>query len=215
MKKIIAFIALLIVLASCGTTKKLQTTHTSFADSTATSSSAAQKVEKIIDTTRTDNKKITITEIEFYPPSVDDEPKFGMDTTTKDNDTSTVKETHDKPKDEPKGKPARNADVAVLNFGNVKGTVKSIKQTVIESNVEERGESKESSESEEAENATSMTQAELKEEIDETPTADPKRWRYIFYIMMLLVAVAAFLYIKRAPIVEWLKKILSGIRKVF
>lgn len=214
MKKVITFIALLFIIVSCSTTKKVASSHTTFADSTVINTSTAQRVEKIIDTTRIDNKKVTITEIEFFPPTADDKPDIQADATDKGIDAPKAG-TPANPEPKPKSKPATNANVDVLNFGNIKGSVKSIKQTVIESNVEEKGETKDSQETQETENVSSMTQAETQQASEKKPTADPKRWRYIFYIMMLLVAVAAFLYIKRTPFVAWLKKILSGIRKVF
>lgn len=43
----------------------------------------------------------------------------------------------------------------------------------------------------------------------EKPAPDPKRWRYIFYIMLLLAG--AFIYLKRSKVGEILKVVLSKI----
>lgn len=91
-------------------------------------------------------------------------------------------------------------------------TVKSIKQTVIESDVEEKGESEESSESKETESAANVGRNETNVQQSQEPTPDPYRWRYIFFIS--LIAVAVLLYLKRTPIINWIKKILAGIRKI-
>ncbi|MCH5216151.1 MAG: hypothetical protein J1F10_04355, partial [Muribaculaceae bacterium] len=45
------------------------------------------------------------------------------------------------------------------------------------------------------------------------PAPDPKRWRYIFYI--LAIGGVILLYLKRTPILDWLRRILSGLRHIF
>ena len=211
MKKVITFIALLFIIVSCGTTKKVASSHITFADSTVINTSTAQRVEKIIDTTRIDNKKVTITEIEFFPPTADDKPDIKADTTDKGIDAPKAG-TPANPESKPKSKPATNADVDVLNFGNIKGSVKSIKQTVIESKVEEKGESEESSDKHESESSANVAKVEESSDKQQEPTPDPYRWRYIFYIALLCIAV--LLYLKRTPFVNWIKKILQGIVKI-
>ena len=42
---------------------------------------------------------------------------------------------------------------------------------------------------------------------------DPKRWRYYFYLAA--VGVVVLLYLKRVPIINWIKRILSGLRRIF
>ncbi|WP_289300850.1 hypothetical protein, partial [uncultured Muribaculum sp.] len=50
-------------------------------------------------------------------------------------------------------------------------------------------------------------------QIKESPAPDPNRWRYAFYVSLLFVAV--LLYLKRVPILNWIKKILAGLRRIF
>lgn len=204
MKKIITFIALLVLLASCGATKKaIKTTETQL-DSLTVAKAVSEQTEKVVDTTRTEHGKVTITEIEFFPPTEIEQPQPEPDKPKK----------KDKPKDyEPKKtQPPTTASVDLSNVGKVQGAVKSIKQTVIESDVEEKGESKESSESNETESAATVTKATESTDKQQEPTPDPYRWRYIFFIALLGVAV--LLYLKRTPIVNWIRKILSGILKI-
>lgn len=159
-----------------------------------------------MDTTRTEHGKVTITEIEFYPPTTIEQPQGEL---AKDSG----KKVADEPKPtEPQSTPKPTASVDLDNIGKVQGVVKSIKQTVIETDVEQKGESKESSESKESENATTVLKNETNTEKQQETPPDPYRWRYIFYIA--LIGVVALLYLKRVPIINWIKKILSGILKI-
>ena len=203
MKKIITFIALLVLLASCGATKKaIKTTETQL-DSLTVAKVVSEQTEKVVDTTRIEHGKVTITEIEFFSPTEIEQPQPELDK-PKDSDNKVA----DEPK---KTQPPTMASVDLSNVGKVQGAVKSIKQTVLESDVEEKGESKESSESKETESAT-VTKATESTDKQQEPTPDPYRWRYIFFIALLGVAV--LLYLKRTPIVNWIRKILSEILKI-
>ena len=204
MKKIITFIALLVMLASCGATKKaIKTTETQL-DSLTVAKVVSEQTEKVVDTTRTEHGKVTITEIEFFPPTEIEQPQPEPDK-PKDSDNKVA----DEPK---KTQPTTTASVDLANVGKVQGAVKSIKQTVIESDVEEKGKSEESSESNETESAATVIKTTESTDKNQEPTPDPYRWRYIFFIALL--GVALLLYLKRTPIVNWIRKILSGILKI-
>lgn len=204
MKKIITFIALLVMLASCGATKKaIKTTETQL-DSLTVAKVVSEQTEKVVDTTRTEHGKVTITEIEFFPPTEIEQPQPEPDK-PKDSDNKVA----DEPK---KTQPTTTASVDLANVGKVQGAVKSIKQTVIESDVEEKGKSEESSESNETESAATVTKTTESTDKNQEPSPDPYRWRYIFFIALL--GVALLLYLKRTPIVNWIRKILSGILKI-
>ena len=204
MKKIITFIALLVMLASCGATKKAAKTNYATLDSLKVERVSSEQTNKIVDTTRTEQGKITITEIEFFPPTEIEQPQ-PKPTKPKDSDNKVA----DEPK---KTQPTTTASVDLANVGKVQGAVKSIKQTVIESDVEEKGKSEESSESNETESAATVTKTTESTDKNQEPTPDPYRWRYIFFIALL--GVALLLYLKRTPIVNWIRKILSGILKI-
>lgn len=113
---------------SCGTARKVQQTKQEVRiDSTAIAKEANAKTDKFVDTTRTQHGKITITEIDFYPPMPDNVNNVVSVDSGKHDDTSS--------RAMPQSYPT-NADLH--NVGNIKGAVKSIKQTVIESDVEEK-----------------------------------------------------------------------------
>ena len=209
MKKIITFIALLVLLASCGATKKaIKTTETQL-DSLTVAKVVSEQTEKVVDTTRIEHGKVTITEIEFFQLTEIEQPQPELD---KPKKKDKPKDSDNKVADEPKKTQSPTmVSVDLSNVGKVQGAVKSIKQTVIESDVEEKGESKESSESNETESAT-VTKATESTDKQQEPAPDPYRWRYIFFIA--LFGVAVLLYLKRTPIVNWIRKILSEILKI-
>lgn len=206
MKKVLALVLGLVLLASCSATRKATKAKESQLDSTAVVKEVTEQTEKVVDTTRTEHGKVTITEIEFYPPTTIEQSQGEI---AKDSG----KKVADKPKpNEPQPNPKPTANVDLNNIGKVQGVVKSIKQTVIETDVEQKGEYKESSESKESENAATVLKNETNTEKQQEPPPDPYRWRYIFCIA--LIGVAVLLYLKRVPIINWIKKILSGILKI-
>lgn len=204
MKKTIMLIALLVVLASCGATKKAIKTTETHIDSLTITKVSSEQTQKMVDTTRTEHGKVTVTEIEFFPPT-EVEQSQQEHNKSKDSDSNISNKLN-------KTQPTATASVDLSNIGKVQGAVKSIKQTVIESDVEEKGESKESSESNENERVATVTKATESTNKNQEPTPDPYRWRYIFFTALL--GVALLLYLKRTPIVNWIRKILSIISKI-
>ncbi len=69
MKRAFIFIAVVIMMASCGTTRKARQTETNVADSTRTSAAIEVATHKMVDTTKTESGKVTVVEIEFYEPT--------------------------------------------------------------------------------------------------------------------------------------------------
>ena len=204
MKKTIILIALLVVLASCGATKKAIKTTETHIDSLTFAKVVSEQTQRMVDTTRTEHGKVTITEIEFFQPTGIEQPQ----------------QEHNKPNDSDsnisnklnKTQPTATASVDLSNVGKVQGAVKSIKQMVIESDVEEKGKSDESGESNENESSATVTKATESTDKNQEPTPDPYRWRYMFFVAVL--GVALLLYLKRTPIVNWIRKILSEILKI-
>jgi hypothetical protein len=200
MKKVIAIVlglALLTLLTSCGATKKATKAKEVQLDSVAVAKVMTERTEKVVDTTRTEHGKVTITEIEFYSPTAT-EPQGK---TCQSQDSSTKASSVTKPM----------ANVELNEIGKMQGMVKSIRQTVIQSDVRENGESKEANESDNSENSATLSRQETSMDKQQEPTPDPYRWRYIFYTALVFVAI--LLYLKRTPIVNWIKKILAGILK--
>lgn len=172
-------IALALLFISCATTKKTAQTST-IESSSKTDESQSVKTEMVIDTTKTEDGIIAVTVIEFYPPSEGDE---------------------------------RNADnvenVTLEKVGNIRNAaIKRIRHTVIGSGSEQKGESKETIEYARMRSDSVASKDEQTSEIQSSPAPDPYRWRFIFFtIALILVAlVAIVVYVKRVPIIAWLRK---------
>lgn len=201
MKKILLPLIFCFIMISCASTRKSVQMSCTSQTNTESAEKQTSKTEKVVDTTKTESGKVTITEIEFYPP---------YDCQHKDTASKAPKKN---PKaDKPKGNNV--GEINLPNVGNIKdAAIKSIKQTTIESEKEQKGESKESNESDNSKSEATLSNTSQSGTEESTPAPDPYRWRYIFYI--LLIVAIGLLYIKRVPILNWIKTILSGIRKIF
>ena len=187
MKKIILSL-IVMFLASCAATKKGVETMNTSSSVQETTTSQEVKTEKVVDTTKTESGKITITEIEFYPPTLS--PDYSMLW----NEESTL-------------------CFEIDDVGKVKGgNVKSIKKTSIEAKSESKGQSNDSEETKNEESKAVADKTSNAKIVVEEPVPDPYKWRYIFYIT--LIGAMALLYIKRQPVLNWIKKLLSGIRRI-
>lgn len=132
--------------------------------------------KKTIDTTKTEKGKITITEIEFFPPN------YGGAEPGVDNN---------------------KIDPSKIPKQGVNNAIKSIKQTTIESEKEENGQSEETQSSNitNDEAMVSHSRKDIQQEI--APAPDPYKWRYIFYLSLLIVGV--LLYLNRTTVVRTIK----------
>lgn len=101
------------------------------------------------------------------------------------------------------------SDVGVIN----NAAIKSIKQTTIEKSSEQRGENKETSKSKIQQKEAVAIKNDKTSQTRTSPAPDPYRWRYIFYIVTIVAVV--LLYLKRQPLLNWIKKLLSVIRRIF
>ena len=193
MKNIFIFILCMLMVACASTKKSTQTIKETANVLAQVDESHSADTEKFIDTTKTESGKITITEIEFYPPNANEPPPGNKESP---KNTSNV------------------SGLSLPNVGNIgNASIKSIKQTTIEKDSEKKGESKESSSITNVKNEATLTNTEKTAKVETSPAPDPYRWRYIFYI--LLLGTIAFLYFKRIPVLNWIKTILSNIRRIF
>lgn len=184
--------SLCLMVTGCGTSCRLSKCKIeSVRDSSHVETSKTYKTETFTDTSKTESGKVTITEIEFFPPA------SGGDSLG--NHAPVIPAT----------------DINLLDIGNVAnaGAVKSIRQTVIESETVQKGESRKAEESEESKKGTSVavkTDESVVEKVIEAPK--PNRVKYVFYLALLAVVVLA--YFKRVPILNAIRKILAGVRKL-
>lgn len=188
MKKILLPLIFCFIMISCASTRKSVQMSCTSQTNTESAEKQTSKTEKVVDTTKTESGKVTITEIEFYPPTLlPDVPMSGNEETT----------------------PCFEID----GVGKVKGgNVKSIKKTSIEAKSESKGQSNDSEETKNEESKAVADKTSNAKIVVEEPVPDPYKWRYIFYIT--LIGAMALLYIKRQPVLNWIKKLLSGIRRI-
>ena len=168
------------LLLDCSGIKK--STRTAETVSIASDKSESHTIDshRYVDTTVTQRGRITITEIEFYHPT---------DCTHTANNASGV---------------------TLPQIGSVAGAIKSIRQTTIEMEIEKKGESGESSSETGAANESVAMVSEIVTQMDVAPAPDPKRWRYIFYIMALGAVV--MLYLRRGKAWEWVKRMVVSLK---
>ena len=208
MKRIFLLYPLAIVLlflASCATSKKVESVKVaeSVAANVTETTHTAKTTETVVDTTRTAQGKITITEIIF-------------DTTP---DVATINtDSLGSPRGQPvngsmitsqMGNTRRNSTIDLSNIGTINGAVKSIKQTVIESTITEKGESRESNDQKQSNSNASALQKQSTEETKVATTPQISPWRYFWVGAALAAVLVVLLYLKRIPILNWIKTILS------
>lgn len=190
MRKIILFLICAVCALSCGSSRKYVETDTHKRDSSEVTERMAEKTVVVMDTTMTAQGTVTVTEVEFFPPDAGDSLKTA-------NECSI----------------GISADATALKSSGQR--VKRIRQTVISSAVEKKGvvDCRDSSEIVKAERAVSVSSEAIKEE--ETSVPAPNPWRRICLVVLSAVVVAAVLYLKRIPVLDWIRKILSALRKIF
>lgn len=181
MKRTVIMLAVALV-ASCSLKKKSVDTSVVKVDSTAVTATSRDKVERLVDTTITTTGRVVVTEVEF-----------ATDSTAGAIESITFG--------------ASGIEVA----GITGRPVCSIKQQVIESIHERKGESREGEESEESKQSASVRSEVSRVSKVLAPAPDPYRWRYIFYLA--LIGCGVVLYAKRTPVIGWLRKMLAGLIK--
>lgn len=181
MKNVI-FLMLAALFAACSSTKRVVDVSVSKVDSVSIATTTAVQVERLIDTTTNERGRVVITEIEFSQ-----------------SDTSDVISS-------------LSIRDGTLNIEAIRGKpIKYIKQTAIEHEDERKGESKEKHDGKEQKQSASLQKENVKQNKQVAPAPDPYKWRYIFYLSLVLLT--GILYFKRMPIINWIKKMLCGLVK--
>ena len=192
MKRILSILFVVVALASCGTTKHtVKHARCVSADSMVTQAKANTHVERFVDTTRFENGKVTITEIDFF----DDAPGFVPDTAAHGD---VVKH--------------RGTSATLPKVGSFTG-VKKMKQTTIERDVVQKGESWQNEESQSSSYQANNRREESAVEVEAQPAPDPYKWRYIFYLSVVLLIV--LLMLKRSKVANAFWKIVGYLKRKF
>ena len=166
--KICRLIFCVLLLTGCASKKKSVQTVETVSIEAAKTELQHTDVIRMIDTTRTESGRVTVTEVDFFSP----------------------------------------VDVVGTAFTiahSVTPAIKSIRKTIIETQTQTRGESTETISKLTAINENVALDSETVVKTEVTPAPDPKRWRYIFYILLIIVGVV--LYLKRGKIWKWAKTV--------
>ncbi|MCM1168775.1 MAG: hypothetical protein NC324_02450 [Bacteroides sp.] len=215
MNRIIAFVFVLaLLLTSCGTAKKVRrNVEDSRLHGVSMTQETTERFNRSVDTTELQNGRITITEIEFFEPDVIDAPAPGgkYADAFRRADSAFWESYNRKRKGGTKTNGALQGACRSNGGGvgvNLSG-IKSIRQKVIETNVEKRGVSGETFECGEASSAEIVDAGETNVQESQEPTPDPYRWRYIFGIVLVVavIAIGLNLCLKKTPILRWIKSI--------
>lgn len=181
--KNVLLLLLALLLSACASTKKSLETSTIKVDSLGHQATREVKVERLTDTTKTTSGRLIVTEIEFF---------------ISDSSLGSIE--------------SLSINAGDVDVSNIRGKpIRSIRQQTFESITEKKGEDKESREDKEQQQAVSVQKENIKQTKQASPATDPYRWRYIFYLF--LVALTGILYLKRMPIINWIKKMLCGLIK--
>jgi hypothetical protein len=181
MGKFLSYLILLIALVSCRATRNMESQSDKSNVDSVAASSA--RIER-------EQRAIDTTRTETGKVTITEITFFAPDTAT---DTPPM------------------ADVRLPTFGNVKGAIKGIKQTIIEKGVEQSGKSNESKESEETQENAELSKQQNHIQKQEATKTSSFNWRWA---CIAVIALALVLYWKRMPILDWIRKILAGIRKI-
>ena len=181
MGKFLSYLILLIALVSCRATRNMESQSDKSNVDSVAASSA--RIER-------EQRAIDTTRTETGKVTITEITFFAPDTAT---DTPPM------------------ADVRLPTFGNVKGAIKGIKQTIIEKGVEQSGKSNESKESEETQENAELSKQQNHIQKQEATKTSSFNWRWA---CIAVIALALVLYWKKMPIVNWIKKILSAFRKI-
>ena len=181
MGKFLSYLILLIALVSCRATRNMES-QSDISNVDSVAASSA-RIER-------EQRAIDTTRTETGKVTITEITFFAPDTAT---DTPPM------------------ADVRLPTFGNVKGAIKGIKQTIIEKGVEQSGKSNESKESEETQENAELSKQQNHIQKQEATKPSSFNWRWA---CIAVVALALVLCWKRMPILDLIRKILAGIRKI-
>ena len=194
MKHIIVFL-LALILSACASSKKAS--YNNKVETSVDSSSVADNVVKRsffdIDTSKFIKWGMTITEIEYFPPNCND----------------TLASISDANAMQVQSKCNASASRNTHPYVTI-GSVKRWKQTTIGARMEKKGESKQ------AELSDSTKQATNNRRNDKTTIKEQAKTKFNvnWWIVSAIFATIFLLYLKRVPIMNTIRKILTAIRRI-
>lgn len=194
MKHIIVFL-LALILSACASSKKAS--YNNKVETSTDSLSVADIMVKRsfveIDTSKVSDWGMTITEIEYFPPSCNDALVSNPDANAM----------------QVQSKCNASASSNKHPSGST-GSVKRWKQTTFGARMEKKGESKQAELSDSTKQATNNRRSDKTTIKEQTKTKFNVNW----WIVSAIFASIVLLYLKRVPIMNTIRKILTAIRRI-
>ena len=186
MKKILFLHAIVLMLLSCN--RKQISLQSSGSEEVRKDFENSNLVAQLVDTTKREDLEVVYTKVEYYPPGATD----STSSRRQENGTAMPKvDTY------AKGQSYHPPPA---------GPVKSVETYTIKRKREALGKVKLVSYSE-TKTDSSVIRKTAASQITK-PAKDPYRWRYIFYIFLILLVAAVFFWVrKKFSIAGWIKKI--------
>ena len=182
--KRLLIIALCLLLTACASKKKI-TQETHVSDSIASAMQMHSETESTLNEHTDEQTQVIVTEIEFFEPSP--------------SDTSTTANSQ--------------VNITISPSGEISGStkgIKSIKQTTTVTQTEQTTEIHESSIQDTIASVVATSQADMEMHTEKKSNT----FQYQLPFLVLGVVIIGLLYLKRKPIIDFIKKILIGIVKV-
>lgn len=191
-KKLTAlFFAIMIFCIGCSVQRNLSTqTHTETQITEDSSTEVLKEISAFIDTTKTSETEIIYTKIEYFEPTENATPPVAENETVEttaivqeDTSPTIVKNATEITQEKPltlKNKPA--------------GAIKSITQVNIRKKDEARGIAVKMAQTDSMAIVQKTEEVTIDEAIQEKPTKDPYRWRYIFFTVLIFTITLFILF---------------------
>lgn len=186
MKHLIIIMWVALALMSCASSKKAtsKAEASQSTDSIATSESVAKNSFFDFDTTFTKDVGITITEVEFYPPTSNNADAMQEQCKSNANARQKKHPSH--------------------------GNIKRLKQTIIGASVKSEGHTKQGDTL--AVNKNNVVKRKQDTTTIKEHTSERRTFHWWYYVV--IVGIVALLYLARMPILNAIRKILTGCRRI-
>lgn len=184
MKRFFYFFIAGLLLTSCAATKTATKIDTQVKENVDSTSFRDERIKSVIDTTNISSTKVKITKIEFFDPARNKKEQ---------HPERSKAESEDQIEDD--DKPVHDRPSGVPDLGKNLPNVKSIEITEIESGTKESGVTTDETSVSDSSSVTSTRDENTKTD-EKTKPVDPFKWRWIFGILIIVVAIFFVLWLR-------------------
>lgn len=195
-KNLFICLCVLLIAGGCRTPQKIiSSTTETITSSEKQSEAASSEIHNFADTTKKQEVEVTYFKIEFYPPYDDNPGAIPDDPAFLENLSGSTGSSS------PKKPP------------NSKGAIKSIEGYTVSAKIEQSSVSESKENTQVTRNSEKSEDISRQAEINEQPAPDPYRWRYIFWIIVLIIAIITYFSLRKKGIVAAIVSFFTSIFK--